>query len=209
MLTRTRPRRGIAALHRFVRAQPVERCELCAAPIAQPHAHLLEPPSGILLCCCPICAASVGENPDGRYRRVPDRAEPLPDFQMTDAEWHALAVPVDMAWLFRSTPAGGPVALYPGPAGTTHSPIAAEAWAALVARNPVLAGFTPDVEALLVNRAKGRRACYRVPIDRCYELAGLLRTRWQGWSGGDEVWQVIEEWFGRLDASPRRTERAA
>src|SRR5436305_2026101 len=34
----------------------------------------------------------------------------------------------------------------------------------------------PDVEALLVNRAGSARDHFRVGIDQCYRLAGLLRT---------------------------------
>jgi hypothetical protein len=209
MLTRTRPRQGITALRRFVRSQPIERCELCAAPIGQSHPHLLEPASTVLLCCCPVCASSVGENPDGRYLRIPERIEAVPEFRMSDAEWRALGVPVEMAWLVYNTPASGPVAFYPGPVGVTHSPIGTSAWSALVSRNPVLAGFAADVEALLVNRVRGQRAHYRVPIDRCYELAGLLRTHWRGWSGGDDVWPEIDDYFNRLVPAARPGERVA
>ena len=78
---------------------------------------------------------------------------------------------------------------------------------ALVARNPVLATFEADVEALLVNRTNGRRLYYRVPIDRCFELVGLIRTQWQGWSGGDAVWQAIDEYFARLAPDAERFRR--
>lgn len=202
MLTRTRPRNGVAALRRFVQSQPVERCELCAATIGDTHSHLLEPSEGRLLCACLACAYSVGERPDGRFRLVPNRVEALAEFRLGDAEWHALGLPVEMAWLLHSTPAGRPIAFHPGPAGATQSLVAPEAWAALVARNPVLKTFEADVEALLVNRTNGRRGYYRVPIDRCFELVGLIRTQWQGWSGGDAVWQAINEYFARLVPAP-------
>ncbi len=198
MLTRAHPRRGIAALRRFVQSQSVERCELCGAPIAQDHAHILEPASGHLLCACLACAYSAGERPDGRYRRVPNRVEALSDLHMSNAEWHALGLPIDMAWLFYSTQAGRPIALYPGPMGATQSLLGLDAWEAIVSRNPSLDELEPDVEALLVNRMNGRRAYYRVPIDRCYELVGLIRRHWQGWSGGDAVWQAIDDFFAKL-----------
>ena len=204
MLTRTRPRNGIAALRRFVQAQPVERCELCAVVIGETHPHLLEPAESRLLCACFACAHAAGSKPDGRFRLVPNRVEALADFRIGDAEWHALGLPIEMAWLLHSTPAGRPVAFHPGPAGATQSLVAPEAWAALVARNPVLATFESDVEALLVNRLSGRRLYYRVPIDRCFELVGLIRTRWQGWSGGDAVWQAIDEYFARLAPPPSK-----
>jgi hypothetical protein len=204
MLTRIRPRSGVAALRRFVQSQPVERCELCAAAIGDTHSHLLEPAEGRLLCACLACAYSAGARLDGRFRVVPNRVEALTEFRLSDAEWHALGLPVEMAWLYDSTPAGRPIAVHPGPAGATHSLVAPEAWAAMAAHNPVLGTFEPDVEALLVNRIGGRRGYYRVPIDRCYELVGLIRMRWQGWSGGDAVWQAIDDYFARLapGASP-------
>jgi hypothetical protein len=37
-----------------------------------------------------------------------------------------------------------------------------------------------------------------VPIDECYRLVGLIRSNWQGFSGGAEVWQKIESFFGDL-----------
>ena len=76
------------------------------------------------------------------------------------------------------------VALYPSPAGATESLVTPEAWEALVAENPVLRDFEPDVEALLVNRVGEARECYRVGIDECYKLVGLIRTHWRGLSGG-------------------------
>jgi len=51
-----------------------------------------------------------------------------------------------------------------------------EAWSELAASNPVLNDLQPDVEALLVNRTRGAREYYRLPIDRCFSLAGLIRT---------------------------------
>jgi len=58
----------------------------------------------------------------------------------------------------------------------------------------------PDVEALLVNRLKGAREYYLTPIDKCYELVGLIRANWRGLSGGSEVWKEIAYFFDRLKA---------
>jgi len=117
---------------------------------------------------------------------------------MTDAEWDALRLRIDMAFLFHSTPERRPVALYPGPAGATESLLSLDAWEELVASNPALADLEPDVEALLVNRIDGAREYYRVPIDRCFALVGLIRTRWRGLSGGAEAWQAIRHFFAEL-----------
>ena len=64
--------------------------------------------------------------------------------------------------------------------GATESLLELDAWEALEAANPVLATLEPDVEALLVNRARGAREHWLVPIDECYALVGLIRTRWRG-----------------------------
>jgi hypothetical protein len=45
-----------------------------------------------------------------------------------------------------------------------------------------------------------------VPIDRCYELVGLLRTAWRGFDGGQEARAVLDAFFADLPArgAPRR-----
>lgn len=40
-----------------------------------------------------------------KYRRVPRRVRYLPEFQLTDAQWDSLAIPIQMAFFFHSTPA--------------------------------------------------------------------------------------------------------
>jgi hypothetical protein len=198
MITALRPHDGIRALRRFVRAEPVETCEFCNVVIPAAHRHLLESVTRQILCACRVCAEAVAGQPDGIYRLVPQEGSRLADFRMTDAQWHSLGLPIDMAFLFHSTQAGRAIALYPGPAGTTESLIAASAWSAIVADNPSLGELEPDVEALLINRLKGRRGYYQVPIDRCFALVGLIRTRWRGWTGGDEVWGAIDDFCSAL-----------
>ena len=106
-----------------------------------------------------------------------------------------------MAFFFESTPEGRVLALYPGPAGPTESLLPLDAWAGIAARNPTLTEIEPDVEALLVNRVDGRPEYYAVPIDQCYALVGLIRTHWQGISGGAAVWQAIGGFFASLRGS--------
>jgi hypothetical protein len=57
-----------------------------------------------------------------------------------------------------------------------------------------------DVEALLVNRLRAPGAAYVVPIDRCFHLVGLIRTRWRGLSGGTEAWKAVGQFFEELHA---------
>jgi hypothetical protein len=65
----------------------------------------------------------------------------------------------------------------------------------------VLRTIEPDVEALLVDRHKGAREHWIVPIDDCYRLVALIRAEWTGLSGGDRVWPAIDRFFEGLHHS--------
>jgi uncharacterized protein DUF5947 len=185
-------------------AEP-ERCELCGAPIAPEHRHLVEVASRRMLCACRACATLFdrGGAGEGRYRLVPDRRLRLDDLELGDAAWAQLRLPVDIAFFFRSSAAGRTLAIYPSPMGATESLLPLEAWRDLEAANPVLAAMEPDVEALLVDRANGARRHWLVPVDECYALVGLIRTRWRGLSGGTEAWREIGRFFDDLDRRSR------
>lgn len=193
-------RNPIAALRRFSRPRPapVERCELCAASLAEDHQHLIEPATRRLTCACDACAVLFDQAEGLKYRRVPRRIESWPDFQLPDERWADLGVPISLAFFFHSTPLRQVLAVYPSPAGATESALAGEAWDALVAENPPLAALEADVEALLVYRVGGARTYCRVPIDECYRLVGLVRTHWRGLSGGTEVWRHIKTFLEEL-----------
>ena len=202
--------RPFAALRQFMRPRPqAERCELCGAELAPEHEHLVEPDSRRLLCCCGACAVLFSGQQGARLRRVPRHIEFLPDFAMTDARWEDLHIPINLAFFFHSTPAGRVVALYPSPAGATESLLPLEAWRGLAADNPFLGELEPDVEALLVNRVGPAPDYYRVPIDECYKLVGLIRTHWRGLSGGKELWEVIGRFFAGLKERSGRGGEAA
>ena len=135
---------------------------------------------------------------DKRYRRVPRRLWYLEGFAMTDMQWELLAIPVNMAFLHTTSPDGAVRAYYPSPAGATELMLTLEGWEELVGVNPLLGKMVPDVEALLVNRVSGARDAYLAPIDKCYELVGLIRISWRGLSGGQEVWDRITTFFTDL-----------
>lgn len=192
---------ALASLRRYVRPRAAvarERCELCDAELPSEHSHLIEPATRRLACACEACAILFSGQAGGRYRRVPRLVRYLADFRLTDAAWDGLGIPTDLAFFLHSTPAEGVVAVYPSPAGATESLVSAEAWAALAADNPILLQLEPDVEALLVNRVGGARESYRVGIDECYKLVGVIRTKWRGLSGGHEVWEEIGRLFAGL-----------
>ena len=64
-----------------------------------------------------------------------------------------------------------------------------------------------EVEALLVNRTRGARGHFLVPIDECYKLVGLIRVHWKGLSGGQEVWEEIGRFFEELGERSRAVRR--
>lgn len=192
----------VAGLRRLAQTPvALEQCDLCSAQIFSPHRHLIEPATRRLVCCCQACAILFSDQQGGKYRRVPEHGQLLDDFQMTEAQWDALQIPISMAFFFHSSAAGRIVAYYPSPAGATESLLNLEAWNCLAADNPALVNLEADVEALLVNRVGEAREYYRAPIDRCYELVGLIRARWRGISGGSQVWSDLGDFFASLRAT--------
>ena len=187
----------------------LEHCDLCGEPIPPEHRHLLEVSTREMMCACRPCSILFDREAasEGRYRLVPDRRLFLEDFEMSDAQWDSLRIPVDMAFFFYSTPAERVVAFYPSPMGPTESLLKLSAWEELERRNPVLGAMDRDVEALLVNRVRGAREHFLVSIDECYSLVGLIRTRWRGLSGGREVWEEIERFFEQLRERAKRAGR--
>jgi len=177
-----------------------EYCDLCGEPMPSEHRHLLEVSTREIMCVCRPCSILFDSEAasEGRYRLVPDRHLFLEDFEMSDVQWESLRIPVDMAFFFYSTPAGRVAAFYPSPMGPTESLLKLSAWEELESYNPVLEGMQRDVEALLVNRIRGAREHFLVPIDECYSLVGLIRMHWRGLSGGREVWDKIDRFFEEL-----------
>ena len=177
-----------------------EACDLCAAPLDPDHRHLVDISARRLLCVCRACKILFdrGGAGGGNLRLVTERRRALEDFALDDASWTALRIPVDMAFFFHSTAAGRVVALYPSPMGATESQLELDAWAQIEADNPVLGELETDVEALLVSRARNMREHWLVPVNDCYELVGVIRTRWRGLSGGSEVWEDIDHFFDDL-----------
>src|ERR1700694_3083509 len=196
----------VPGLRGFIRERaPAERCELCSAELAPHphHEHLYEPGSRQIHCTCTACAILFPVEAEKRYRRVSRRLWYLQGFTMTDAQWESLAIPVNMAFLQTTSPEREVRAFYPSPAGATESMLTLEGWDQISADNPILDDLVPDVEALLVNRVGGARDHYIAPIDRCYELVGLIRISWRGLSGGEEVWERIDTFFAELRGAAR------
>jgi hypothetical protein len=167
-----------------------ERCELCATDIPAGHGHVADLEGASLLCACRACyllftQPNAGR---GRYRAVPDRY--LHDWSrvMTPAEWDQLEVPVGLAFFLRTSRDKGALAgFYPSPAGVTECQLDLQLWQQLLADYPLLSAAADDVEAVLISRSDDGVEYFLVPVDVCYELAGRMRLRWQGFDGGAEA----------------------
>ncbi|MEY9877266.1 hypothetical protein ABH931_006790 [Streptacidiphilus sp. MAP12-33] len=196
-----------SGLRRFTGPRPpaVERCELCAAPVAPEHRHLVDLDRRALACACPACAALFDRDGSGgiRYRAVPrrylaDRANPL-----DETAWALLRIPIGVAFLLHNSAIGQVVACFPGPAGVTESEIDADVWQRFAEATPLAAELRPDVEALLVRRTGGHRDCHLVPVDAAYELVGRMRTLWQGFDGGAEANAALDAFFADVARQSR------
>lgn len=193
--------RRFAGAPRTKRGAETERCELCSVSLSQQHRHLLEIASRKIVCACDACALRFQDVAGGRFKLVPRDARALTDFNISDSEWEALALPINLAFFFYSTLSGKMTAMYPSPGGATESLLPLTAWETLAANNPALRQMQPDVEALLANRVSDKRRYFIAPIDRCYELVGTIRMHWKGLSGGEEVWREIDKFFAELQHS--------
>jgi hypothetical protein len=175
-----------------------EHCDLCGALVGHEHQHLIDPAARKLMCACDACAVLFSQAGDTKYKRVPRQARFLTDFCMTDAQWDSLLIPIGLAFFLKSSTEGRVLAMYPGAAGSAESLLPLDTWTDIVQDNPVLDQMEADVEALLVNRLNRPAEYYLTPVDKCYELVGLIRSNWRGLSGGSEVWQKIREFFTEL-----------
>ena len=181
---------------------PDERCELCGLPLPEDHRHLINVESARLMCACQACStlfdgAAAG---GGHFKLIPDRRLRLADLDLPDPVWERLRIPVDMAYFVGSSRDERVKAFYPSPMGPTESLLGLDAWAELAERNPALRSLGDDVEALLVDRARGASRGWIVPIEDCFVLVAVIRTRWRGFTGGAEVWEAIERFFTELDS---------
>ena len=192
----------IAALQEFVRKprERIEVCELCAKPLAPVHPHLLELVKRRVTCACEACSVLFDANTRQHYRRIPRDVFRLDRFLMDDHEWESLLIPINLAFFVYNSSTKKTVAQYPSPGGSMESSLDLEYWDAIAGKNPVLKKFEPDVEALLVNRISAPPQYFRVPIDQCFHLVGLIRIHWHGLSGGEQVWKEIDSFFRELNA---------
>jgi len=185
-------------LGRLARPEPVEeaeseKCEICGQGVSEDHRHLLELGERRILCSCEPCIAmrSGLEN----YCPVGTRFVWLDDVDFPAELWAAFQLPIGLAFFFRSTGIDAVVALYPSPAGATESELHLESWNKLVELNPILENLEADSEALVVNRMGDEPQHAIVPIDECYRLVGLIKSTWEGISGGSAIENSVPKFF--------------
>lgn len=177
-----------------------EHCGLCPSGLSERHRHLLHLYERRIVCVCETCWSV--HSGDDEYRPAGVRTLWLDDFELPDELWASLQIPIGLAFVMRSSMTGQTVALYPSPAGATESEVDLFAWTALRAANPVLDRLEADAEALVVNRLPGAGGPQFAiaPIDQCYRLVGLIKTRWEGISGGAAIERAVREFFADLHA---------
>jgi hypothetical protein len=158
-------------------------CGLCSMPVMPTHVHLFDRTRQALECACASCALGLEQNHSGRWALVPHRAERLSESPIGSAAWDSLGLPIGLAFFVKSSAGGGAVtAWYPGPAGAVRCQLTFE---------PPALDLSEDVEALLINRVAGEQAAYRVSIDQCFALVGIIRTKWRGFTGGAAVKEAV------------------
>jgi hypothetical protein len=173
-----------------------EVCDICGNGLGPDHRHMLDVDERRILCSCEPCIAmKAGMGP---YRRVGSRVVWLEEFRLAEDLWARLQIPIGLAFFMHSSNAGGIVSLYPSPAGATESELDLTAWDELCEANPILRSLEPDAEALVVDRTteKGRYAI--APIDECYRLVGMVKSNWEGISGGDAIERSVPGFFDEL-----------
>ena len=206
---RTHRQADARAAERRPAPAPEERCDLCDATMPDDHRHLLHLDERRIVCARASLLGAALRRP-----RVPAGRH-------ADAVARGLrAAPTSCGRRSRSrsgwrsscaaSVTGGVVAFYPSPAGATESELDLEAWDALVAAQPACsADLEPDAEALIVNRL-GEPPQYAIaPIDQCYALVGLIKSRWEGISGGTALETAVPEFFDALRAARRPRRRDA
>jgi hypothetical protein len=173
-----------------------EHCDLCGAGLPTDHRHLIDLDDRRLLCTCETCwSVRSGE---ARFRPAGVRTEWLGDFDLPDEAWASFGIPVGLAFFMRTGETERIVALYPSPAGATEAEIDLAAWERVQTLNPALDRLEPDSEALIVNRMAAPHQHAVAPIDECYRLVGMIKSSWEGISGGAGPEEAIGRFFAEL-----------
>ena len=135
---------------------------------------------------------------EAAFRPAGVRTEWLADFDLPDEAWASFGIPIGLAFFMRTGEPERVVAFYPSPAGATESEIDPGSWERVREMNPALERLEPDSEALIVNRMSEPHQHAIAPIDECYKLVGLIKSNWEGISGGTGPELAIAQFFAEL-----------
>ena len=163
-------------------ARTGERCDLCGTDLPEDHRHLLQLEERRIDCACEACFALRSGDPE--YRPTGTRVVWLDRLELSDELWASFQIPIGLAFIMRSS----------------GCELYLESWNELCAANPVLEDLETDGEALIVNRLAEPPQYAIAPIDDCYRLVGLVKTRWEGISGGAGLERARAGFFDHLRA---------
>jgi hypothetical protein len=169
-------------------------CDLCGTSMSEEHRHLLQLEERSIVCVCESCWAL--RSGDAEFRPTGSRVLWLDELDLPEDLWARLRIPIGLAFFLRT--GGGVVAFYPSPAGATESELDLGVWEDLEARNSVLGELEPDAEVLIVDRISEPHRAAIAPTDKAYELVGLVKSKWEGISGGSELEGAIDGFFDKL-----------
>ncbi len=199
---------AVDRLRRFAGRAPEHcTCDLCRSELTDRHRHLLQLAHRRIMCACDACAMLFSDANASRFRPIPQSVTRI-ELQLSDEAWAGLGIPIGMACFTpqaselttNAEATAAPVLVgYPSPAGPVMSSLEQDAWRSLIDANPDVGRIRPEVESLLINRTANRQQAYIVPLDVCFELIGIVRRDWQGWSGGPEVHREIDRFFEKLE----------
>ena len=182
-----------------------ERCEMCSAPVADEHQHVVDVQSRSADVHLPALLPAV-HRPAGRRcatARSPTATCPSPASGSTrrtgttcrsPSGWRSCSATARRSGSSRSTRARP---ARPSPS----SPL--DAWERVVAANPGARHRAARRRGAAGPRGEpgdGRGVhCHVVPIDACYELVGRMRATWRGFDGGQEARAALDEFFDEVE----------
>jgi len=180
-----------------------ESCDFCKVMLPETHQHVINIATRTVECVCDPCAVLFPSERSAKYKRIPRIIRALPEFRMTDEQWERLVIPIGIVFLYHSSRQSRLVGLYPSPAGAVESELDLSVWDEIEKENPCLGSLETDVEGVLIDRTRNPHEYFRVPIDECFRLVGMVRIEWRGFTGGPGVRNQISQFVDSLKQRSR------